>query len=89
MKSLGTARLDLYYQLRQSLLTHKAEYGTITPMLLARSRHASVWPLERHARPGPEAVAHADPAARRRHPGGARHSATCPPEGHIGRRDRV
>ena len=43
-----------------------------TPMLLARSRHASVRSLERYARPGPEAVvrhvAAADPAARRRRP---------------------
>ena len=61
------------HQLRHSLLTHAAEDGTSTPMLLARSRHASVRSLERYARPGPEAVArHAartDPAARRRQPG--------------------
>ncbi len=57
------------HQLRHSLLTHEAEDGTSTPMLLARSRHASVRSLERYARPGPEAVArHADPAARRRRP---------------------
>ena len=58
------------HQLRHSLLTHEAEDGTSTPMLLARSRHASVRSLERYARPGPEAVAaHVaarDPAARRR-----------------------
>jgi len=46
--------------------------GTNTPMLLARSRHASMRSLERYARPGPEAlarhVAAADPAARRRRP---------------------
>ena len=50
-------------------LTHEAEDGTSTPMLLARSRHASVRSLERYARPGPEAVARhvarSDPAARR------------------------
>ncbi len=44
--------------------------GTNTPMLLARSRHASMRSLERYARPGPEALArHAavtDPNARRR-----------------------
>jgi integrase/recombinase XerD len=61
------------HQLRHSLLTHEAEDGTSTPMLLARSRHASVRSLERYARPGPEAVARhvarTDPAARRRHPG--------------------
>jgi len=60
------------HRLRHSLLTHEAEYGTSTPMLLARSRHASVRSLERYARPGPEAVARhvadADPAARRRRP---------------------
>jgi len=53
-----------------SALTHDAESGTNTPMLLARSRHASMRSLERYARPGPEALArHAaatDPAARRR-----------------------
>ena len=58
------------HQLRHSLLTHEAEDGTSTPMLLARSRHASVRSLERYARPGPEAVARhvaaSDPAARRR-----------------------
>ena len=60
------------HQLRHSLLTHEAENGTSTPMLLARSRHASVRSLERYARPGPEAVARhvaaTDPAARRRRP---------------------
>ena len=60
------------HQLRHSLITHEAEDGTSTPMLLARSRHASVRSLERYARPGPEAVARhvadADPAARRRRP---------------------
>ena len=60
------------HRLRHSLLTHEAEDGTSTPMLLARSRHASVRSLERYARPGPEAVARhvarTDLAARRRHP---------------------
>jgi hypothetical protein len=55
------------HQPRHSLLTHEAEDGTSTPMLLARSRHASVRSLERYARPGPEAVAAhvaaSDPAA--------------------------
>jgi integrase/recombinase XerD len=58
------------HQLRHSALTHEAEDGTNTPMLLARSRHASVRSLERYARPSPEAVARhvarRDPAARRR-----------------------
>ena len=49
-------------------LPTSSEDGTSTPMLLARSRHASVRSLERYARPGPEAVAAADPAARRRRP---------------------
>jgi integrase/recombinase XerD len=60
------------HQLRHSALTHEAEDGTNTPMLLARSRHASVRSLERYARPGPEAIARHvaahDPAARRRQP---------------------
>lgn len=59
------------HQLRHSALTHAAEDGTNTPMLLARSRHASIRSLERYARPGPDAVAAhlaaTDPAARRRH----------------------
>ncbi len=72
----ATAQLDpeevgwTLHQLRHSLLTHEAEAGTSTPMLLAISRHASVRSLERYARPGPEAVARhvaeRDPAARRR-----------------------
>lgn len=45
------------HQLRHSALTHAAEEGTNTPMLLARSRHASIHSPERYARPGPEAVA--------------------------------
>jgi len=39
------------HQLRHSALTHAAEDGTNTPILLARSRHASVRSLERYARP--------------------------------------
>jgi integrase/recombinase XerD len=58
------------HQLRHSALTHAAEDGTNLPLLLARSRHASVRSLERYARPGPEAVARhlaeTDPARRRR-----------------------
>lgn len=60
------------HRLRHSALTHDAESGTSTPMLLARSRHASVRSLERYARPGVDAlarhVASRDPAARRRTP---------------------
>jgi hypothetical protein len=36
----------------QGALTHEAKGDTGTPMLLARSRHASVRSLERYARPG-------------------------------------
>ena len=57
------------HQLRHSALTHAAEDGTNLPLLLARSRHASIRSLERYARPGPEAVARhlaeTDPARRR------------------------
>jgi len=67
--SAATAGWTLH-QLRHSALTHAAEDGTNTPILLARSRHASVRSLERYARPGPEAVARhvaaQDPARRRR-----------------------
>ncbi|MGP3974422.1 tyrosine-type recombinase/integrase [Streptomyces sp. 8N114] len=58
------------HRLRHSALTHDAEDGTSTPMLLARSRHASVRSLERYAGPDVDAVAQhvadRDPAARRR-----------------------
>lgn len=68
----GRGRGWTLHQLRHSALTHDAEAGTNTPMLLARSRHASMRSLERYARPGPEAlarhVASSDPAARRRRP---------------------
>ncbi|MFM9443794.1 hypothetical protein [Streptomyces acidiscabies] len=45
------------HRLRRSALTHDAEGGTSTPMLLARSRHASVRSLDQYARPGVDAVA--------------------------------
>lgn len=58
------------HRLRHSALTHDAEDSTSTPMLLARSRHASIRSLERYARPGVDSaarhVAERDPAARRR-----------------------
>jgi integrase/recombinase XerD len=58
------------HQSRHSAFTHAAEAGTNLPLLLARSRHASVRSLERYARAGPEAVAdhlaQTDPARRRR-----------------------
>jgi integrase/recombinase XerD len=47
----------ILHRLRHSDLTHDAEDGTSTPMLLARCRHASVRSLERYARPGVDAVA--------------------------------
>jgi len=69
LAALGQAHGWTLHQLRHSALTHDAENGTNTPMLLARSRHASMRSLERYARPGPEALArHAaatDPARRR------------------------
>ncbi|WP_238782742.1 hypothetical protein [Streptomyces monomycini] len=58
------------HRLRHSALKHDAVGGTSTPMLLARSRHASVRSLERYARPGVDTVARRvaerDSAARRR-----------------------
>jgi integrase/recombinase XerD len=56
------------HQLRHSALTHEAEDGTNTPMLLARSRHASVRSLERYALVDEAVARHVarrDPAARR------------------------
>lgn len=43
------------HRLRHSALTRDAEGGSSTPMLPARSRHASVRSLERYARPGVDA----------------------------------
>jgi integrase/recombinase XerD len=62
--------LPRMHQLRHGALTHTAEEGTSTPVLLARSRHASIRSLERHARPGPVAahLAATDPAAAPSHP---------------------
>ncbi len=66
----GTGNGWTLHQLRHSALSHEAEDDANTPMLLARSRHASVRSLERYARPSAEAVARhvasRDPAARRR-----------------------
>lgn len=48
------------YQLRHSALTHDAEAGASTPMLMAKSGHTSVVSLARYARPsaeGPGALA--------------------------------
>jgi hypothetical protein len=66
---IGPALPPTLHQLRHSALTHAAEDGTNLPLLLARSRHASVRSLERYAHPGPEAVARhladTDPTRRR------------------------
>ena len=57
------------HQLRHSALTHDAEQGTGTPMLMARSGHTSVRSLAKYARVSAEALARhqaeRDPARRR------------------------
>ena len=57
------------HQLRHSALTHDAEDGTGTPMLMARSGHTSVRSLAKYARVSAEALARhqaqRDPARRR------------------------
>lgn len=57
------------HQLRHSAITHLAEAGESTVLLMAKSRHRSLRTLQRYARPGPEAVAaltaRHDPARRR------------------------
>lgn len=57
------------HQLRHSAITHLAEGGESTVLLMAKSRHRSLRTLQRYARPGPEAVAaltaRHDPARRR------------------------
>lgn len=57
------------HQLRHSALTHDAEEGARTPMLMAKSGHTSVASLARYARPSAEALARwqaqRDPARRR------------------------
>ena len=58
------------HQLRHASLTHLAESGVPTLLLMAKSRHLSLRSLQRYARPGVEAVAKLtadhDPARRRR-----------------------
>jgi integrase len=58
------------HQLRHSALTHDAESGTSTPMLMARSGHTSVRSLAKYARVSAEALQRhqeqTDPARRRR-----------------------
>ena len=57
------------HQLRHSALTHDAEDGASTPMLMAKSGHTSVASLARYARPSAEALgrwqASRDPSRRR------------------------
>jgi integrase/recombinase XerC/integrase/recombinase XerD len=57
------------HQLRHSALTHDAEAGASTPMLMAKIGHTSVASLARYARPSAEALARwqerSDPARRR------------------------
>lgn len=57
------------HQIRHSALTHDAEAGTSTPMLMARSGHTSVSSLARYARVSSEALQRhqerTDPARRR------------------------
>ena len=59
------------HQLRHSALTHDAETGTSTPMLMARSGHTSVRSLAKYARVSAEALARhqaeRDPESRRYH----------------------
>ena len=56
------------HQLRHSALTHAAEDGASTPMLMKMSGHTSVRSLAKYARPSAEALARwraqTDPAAR-------------------------
>jgi integrase len=65
-KASGGATL---HQLRHSALTHDAEPGTGTPMLMARSGHTSVRSLAKYARVSAEALARhqveRDPVRRR------------------------
>ena len=65
-KASGGATL---HQLRHSALTHDAEDGTGTPMLMARSGHTSMRSLAKYARVSAEALqrhqAERDPARRR------------------------
>jgi integrase len=63
------------HQLRHSALTHDAEDGTSTPMLMARSGHTSVRSLAKYARVSAEAL--------QRHPGRPR---PCTPEAAAARR---
>jgi len=57
------------HQLRHSAITHLSEAGVPLPLLMAKSRHASLRTLQRYARPSVDAVAQLtadhDPARRR------------------------
>ncbi|WP_227997434.1 tyrosine-type recombinase/integrase [Nocardia australiensis] len=58
------------HQLRHSKLTHAAETGASTPMLMALSGHSSVRSLAKYTRVSAEALgrwqAETDPASKRR-----------------------
>lgn len=58
------------HQLRHSAITHYAEQGVSTPLLMAKSRHRSLRTLQRYAQPSAAAVAAVtalhDPARRSR-----------------------
>ncbi len=54
------------HQLRQSALTHLAEAGVPTVLLMAKSRHASLRTLQKYAKPGVEAVARLRPSMTQR-----------------------
>ncbi len=45
------------HPLRHSAITHLAEADASLPLLMAKSRHASLRSLQRYARPGADAVA--------------------------------
>jgi site-specific recombinase XerD len=66
----GRIRWTTLHRLRHSALTHAAEDGANTAVLLAYSGHASVSSLARYARVSAEALAawqaQRDPATRRR-----------------------
>ncbi len=68
-RSWGASGGATLHQLRHSALTHDAELGTGTPMLMARSGHTSVRSLAKYARVSAEALqrhqADRDPARRR------------------------
>ncbi|WP_245668390.1 site-specific integrase [Nocardia xishanensis] len=63
------------HQLRHSRLTHAAEDGAPTPMLMTLSGHTSVQSLAKYARPGPRTRCLCGGPAPTRRPGAAAESA--------------